>query len=218
MSAEDKTPYKKSKKLFFFEVDEYGTITVADFKDPKINPDIFDVGVDRLSTPESIISEIEECAALVEHFRRLAWDEHDELMSRIELHDHDDKELLRMQRLVKALEDEDDGWKEWIEIEGSDGVRRFEEEIACWLAAPIEWGEDMPDNATAQSSAKRFFEHEELATLDKLGVEIVEGEHPGSTYYAARLERKIEEANKIAQTLGLPYRFRREKESIERKR
>jgi hypothetical protein len=68
----------------------------------------------------------------------------------------------------------------------------------------------MPDNATAQDSAKRFFEHEDLATLNELGVSIVEGEYPGSTYYAAELNGTIETANEIAQQLGLSYRFREE--------
>jgi hypothetical protein len=84
----------------------------------------------------------------------------------------------------------------------------FKKEIMDWLAAPIEWEEDMPDNASAQGSAKRFFEHEDLAILDKLGVEIVEGESPNSTCYAAELNKEVEEANEIAQKLGLSYRFR----------
>jgi hypothetical protein len=53
-----------------------------------------------------------------------------------------------------------------------------------------------------------FFENEDGAILDKLGVRIVEGEYPGSTYYAAELEKPVEEANGIAQKLGLSYRFR----------
>ena len=107
-----------------------------------------------------------------------------------------------------AMENEDEGWKEWIKTEDDDGTPRFKKVIVDWLAAPIEWTEDMPDNATAQDSAKRFFEHENLATLDELGVSIVEGESPGGTYYAAELNKKIEEANEITQKLGLPYRFR----------
>jgi hypothetical protein len=103
---------------------------------------------------------------------------------------------------------QDNGWKEWIKIEGNSGAPRFKKVIVDWLAAPVEWQEDMPDNASAQGIAKRFFEHEDLATLDKLGVWIVEGEFPGSTYYAAELRNKVEEANEIAEKLGLLYRFR----------
>jgi hypothetical protein len=93
------------------------------------------------------------------HFRSLADDEHRNLIRRIELQDYrDDKELQRMKRLAKALEDQDDGWTEWIKIEGKEGVPRFKKLIVDWLAAPIEWQEDMPDNASAVGSSKWFFE------------------------------------------------------------
>jgi hypothetical protein len=207
-SAEDGTRNKQSGKLFFFDVDEHGTLTECDFKEPKINSELFDkISIDRLITPEDIIDEVEYCDALVEHFRRLARDEQEKLTQRIELQEYrDDKELQRMKRLAEELEDE--GWKKWIKTEGDEGTPRFKKVIVDWLAAPIEWTEDMPDNATAQDSAKRFFEHEDLATLDKLSVSIVEGEFPGSTYYAAELSGTVEKANEIAQQLGLSYRFR----------
>lgn len=203
---------RTSEKLFFFTVDKYGTISEADFKKPKINRDIFDnISIQRLTTPENIIDEIEYYDALVERFRWLARDERKSLLRRIEQQEsRDNRELRRMKLVAKKLEDEDDGWKEWIEIEGNEGAPRFGKLIVDWLAAPIEWQEDMPDNADAQGSAKRFFEREESATLEKLGVSIVEGEGPGSTYYAAELNRKVEEANEIAMKLGLSYRFREE--------
>jgi hypothetical protein len=113
-----------------------------------------------------------------------------------------------MKRFAEELEDEDEGWKKWIKTEGDEGTPRFKKVIVDWLAAPIEWTEDMPDNATAQDGAKRFFEHEDLAELNELGVSIVEGEYPGSTYYAAELSGTVEKANEIAQQLGLSYRFR----------
>jgi hypothetical protein len=222
----DKTADKKVKELYFFDVDEDGTITEPDFKEPKINSEIFDVSVNDLETPKNIIYEIEQADAqwntLVWHFRSLADDEHGNLIRRIELQDYrDDKELQRMRRLAKALEDEDDGWKEWIKIEGKEGVPRFKKLIVDWWAAPIDWQEDMPDNATAVGSAKHFFEGQDLDTLKKLDVGILEGARPGSNYCAAMLgetladsehalEEKIKEANEAAQKLGLWYRFRKE--------
>jgi hypothetical protein len=212
---------KASKKLVYFEVDEVGTITSPHFKEPKTNSEIFDVPVDDLETTKSIIFWIEQGDAqwntLVWHFRSLARDEHGNPMRRIELQDYrDDKELQRMKRLAKALEDEDDGWKEWIKIEGKEGAPRFKKLIVDWLAAPIEWEEDMPDNATAVGSAKHFFESEDLATLNKLDVWILEGDRPGSNYCAAvlgenladsvnpehALEKTLMEANEAAQKLG----------------
>ena len=48
----------------------------------------------------------------------------------------------------------------------------------------------------------------DLDVLDELGVVVVGGEHPGSTYYAAELRKPVHEANATAEDLGLPFRFR----------
>lgn len=42
---------------------------------------------------------------------------------------------------------------------------------------------------------------------DAFNIEIVEGEHPGSSYYAARMGLSVEEANGVANQLGLPVTF-----------
>jgi len=39
-------------------------------------------------------------------------------------------------------------------------------------------------------------------------VEIIEGEHPGSSYYAAELRQDVEYANQLARNIGLEFRFR----------
>jgi hypothetical protein len=46
--------------------------------------------------------------------------------------------------------------------------------------------------------------------LEALGVEIVEGEHPGSTYYAAELRGDLGAANRVAVERGIPVRFLRQ--------
>ena len=43
--------------------------------------------------------------------------------------------------------------------------------------------------------------------LDALHVEIVEGEHPGSSYYAAELAIGVDEANRTAEEACIPVRF-----------
>ena len=56
--------------------------------------------------------------------------------------------------------------------------------------------------------AKRYFECLGNKTMDALGVQIIEGEHPGSTYYAAELRQDIDYANQVARDSGLECRFR----------
>jgi hypothetical protein len=53
-----------------------------------------------------------------------------------------------------------------------------------------------------------FFQDMDGKMLDALGVVIVEGDHPGSTYFAAELRGAMKEANSVAETEGLPFRFR----------
>jgi hypothetical protein len=52
-----------------------------------------------------------------------------------------------------------------------------------------------------------FFHSMDVDQLEALGVEVVEGEHPGSTYYAAELRNDIDQASRAAQQAGIPVRF-----------
>jgi len=52
-----------------------------------------------------------------------------------------------------------------------------------------------------------YFEGLDDKTLNALGVEIIEGEHPGSSYYAAELRQDVDYANQVAREIGLEFRF-----------
>jgi len=56
----------------------------------------------------------------------------------------------------------------------------------------------------------KFFEIMPHKLLGALGVIIIEGEHPGSSYYAAELRGNIDAANAVAARRALPFRFARE--------
>jgi hypothetical protein len=53
-----------------------------------------------------------------------------------------------------------------------------------------------------------FFQDMDGKMLDALGVVIVEGDRPGSTYFAAELRAEMKVANAVAEREGLPFRFR----------
>ena len=73
-----------SESPFYFDVDEGGTISEADFNEPKINGEIFDnIWIEPLTTSENLIDEGEFYGALVRHFRSLADHEHEDLIRRI---------------------------------------------------------------------------------------------------------------------------------------
>jgi hypothetical protein len=95
-------------------------------------------------------------------------------------------------------------------LEGHAGLPRFVREVEDWLSSPIK-GEDyqwFPIRSGAQGQAMAFFESMDNETLDALGVVIIEGEHPGSSYYAAELRQPIDAANEMAEAMALPFRFK----------
>ena len=57
-------------------------------------------------------------------------------------------------------------------------------------------------------SAYRFFSNLPYADLRTLGVKVIEGEFPGSSYYEAELRIPIEKANARAEEAGIDIRFK----------
>ena len=96
--------------------------------------------------------------------------------------------------------------------DGHAGLDRYWEFIERWLAAPIEWSESdwFPNDWHGQGKALAFFQGLDGDVLDEVGVVIVEGDCPGSSYFAAELRNELTDANAAAQRLGLPFRFRAE--------
>lgn len=80
----------------------------------------------------------------------------------------------------------------------------------------VNWVDDAPDPSDdeglqfyaqhGQSYALSFFQAES-AYCAALNIAIIEGDCPGSSYFAAELRMPIDEANSLAEDLGLPIRF-----------
>ena len=197
-----------------FTVNEWGTITDPDFTENESWGDVFSIVTGHLRTPDDVICTVDECQPLINHFQTLAEQELDTLADELEA--DPPPRLLRqrhIRKIVDAIEsDPDYGWQNWIELEGKAGVERFRDEIDNWLDEPADYrqSEWFPLNHGSQGQAKAFFEDLDSETLRALRVVIIEGEHPGSTYYTAELRQSIEDANEAVATLGLPFRFRSE--------
>lgn len=202
---------KLLKDPWYFEVSEWGTIVEADADEPKYKRDVFDIDFGPNPTPELLVQEVDGCYPLTSHFEQLAIAELEDVQSMLE--DSDDltrAERKRLQRLAAVLGEDGEGWSEWVLMEGQAGLPRFVEEAQEWLSRPfdsndLEWA---PRNWGAQGQALAFFESLPRKTLKALGVVIIEGEHPGSSYYAAELRQPIEDANEVAEELELPFRFK----------
>ena len=83
-------------------------------------------------------------------------------------------------------------------------------EIGKWFGEQPDWAfEDdyLAESGTAQGAAMEFFRDVTRDELRPPGVKVIEGEFPGSTYYAAKMGGGIDEANHAAEAAGIPARF-----------
>jgi hypothetical protein len=198
---------------WYFSVDTHGTITEPDYPQNETWGEIFSIDITGIKTPEDLVREVDRCMPLREHFSVLASDELDSLIEDV---DSDTEPCPARRRhinqVIAALEAHpDEGWYDWIQLEGQAGVERFKDMIAEWADEPANYIqiEYFPADYGAQGKAMVFFESLGHQILKALGVVIVEGEHPGSTYYAAELRKDIESANETAAGLKVPFRFKR---------
>jgi hypothetical protein len=192
---------------WMFHVNDSMTITDGVDVEPQVRSEVFDLYLDNVTTPAALISQVEGCIPLASHYQNLALDRLGDVQ--IELDDEDlaPGQRRALLRLAKALSDDDDGWHALITTET---LQESIQTVRDWLADPIQWEEMeyFPRDWGSQGKAMAFFESLPFDTQQALGVEIIEGDHPGSTYFAAELHNDIEDANKVAADLGLPFRFK----------
>lgn len=196
----------------FAVINDSGTIVDPAVAEPRLRSDVFGISVALLQSPERLVREVDNCDPLRGCFEALASDELDDLQRKLEEESEElsRQERLKLRRLAEVLQDEIKGWSDWVLLEGKAGLPRFREAVERWLAEPINWEEAewFPKAWGGQGTALRFFEQMNRALRDEIGVTIVEGDHPGSSYFAAELQLPITDANHVAQRLGLPIRFR----------
>lgn len=196
---------------WFFEINDSHTIVDPLTKAPEVWNDIYDINLEWIKTPDDLIDEVMRCVPLQQVFLDEAQDKANELRHSLDETDLSTKARKALVHQIEALEDEDDGWASFIESEGNTGLDQLKDLLADWLTDDIDWQyQEHFDDFGGQGAAKHFFESLGAPTCRKLGVVIIEGEHPGSTYYAAELRGDIGSANQAAKTLGLPIRFRQE--------
>lgn len=100
-------------------------------------------------------------------------------------------------------------WQSWLEAAPDEVI----EEV---VNHTNEWLEEFPDENdweianrrgyTDQGSALTFF-RDDFEFNGLFNIVIVEGDHPGSSYYAAELHMDVDDANQLAAEEGIPVRF-----------
>lgn len=204
-----------------FEVLEGGTLRVAGFIDAETRADfyVYDFGPEWERSPADLAAAMDVCTPLAWEVQSLYGDARDELLGEIDEAEYDeepdDKRIaLLRERLAAMPVEPEEGGKAWLlPVDKEYFSSTVVERIRDWLASPPDWGsyEDdyLLDLGTGQGEGAAFayFRSMDFNSLDTLGVVVVEGDHPGSTYYAAKLRCDIDEANKAAEAAGLPVRF-----------
>lgn len=219
----DKVWSEAQANPWFFAINETGTLVDADVPKPVIWEDIYyDIDTSMFTRPEEIIMEVAGCEPLIAYLNDELDNEIENLECMLDADEDEDEpesttETSELTSKVEALilcrdEFDEDPWIDWVKLEGNAGGPKFKQLVDDWLTDPIDWrqSEWFPVRAGAQGAALRLFQDQPYELLRKLGVVVVEGEHPGSTYYAAELRQDIEKANAVAQELSLPFRFKKE--------
>jgi hypothetical protein len=168
-----------------FAVDEYRTLSCPWEEYPSYRHEVFDVNT-HVRSRQALLREIEACAALASHF---------EVEFDVAHHAGDP--------LATRLWKQNKGWSDWI-LRGS--LAEHRQRVEAWLADAVDT-EELPLSAGPVGAAYAYFQCAEYATLDRLGVVVIEGEPPGSSYFAAELRVPIAEANTRAAAHGIPIRF-----------
>jgi hypothetical protein len=193
-----------------FEVDEYGTIRDPGCPEPETWRQLYpDVQTVSMATADDMAQEVDRCIPLAWHLDRLAIERRAGIAQQLSASSTMTKrERRRLQRLLDAGEAQ--AWHSWISAASDDELAQLRQEIDRWLDQDIDWSmsEWFPYDYGSIGAAKQFFDHFPFSVHEELGVVIVEGDHPCSTYFAAELSVDIDDGNARAEALGMPIRFR----------
>jgi hypothetical protein len=197
-----------------FTVSEVGTLMMAGVVEPTTRAQCYEDAFrhwDR--SPQDLLDAMEACNPLEWIVNTLYAEIREELECAIDAAEGgaplDCGALANLKaRLASMPEDDVRMWLSTMDSAEVD-MRRLVQ-IRHWFASPPDWVEELeyiPAELTGQGAALQYFQHLDPELLDRLGVSIVEGEHPGSTYIAAELDRDVNDANRIAAENGIPLRF-----------
>ena len=196
----------KKEQPMIFRVRQGGTIESAEYGTPTTRGEAFAFGTYELQSVRRLVAQANEIQPIMWELQRQYREYHQKKLGEFETDDE-----------IEAYT------KEWPEhadevLAGNWVLQLSDKEFKKLRTQMEEWAKSEPNRmdetdyfripADGQDCAYKFYlDYAEPEVLDELGIDIVEGEHPGSTYYAAELSIPIEEANSRAEKAGIPMRF-----------
>lgn len=124
-------------------------------------------------------------------------------------------DLLEQEMADDQIFDEDgeeivrDDWKAWVRSADDGTVARLVDLVNEWIndmPGEQDWERADLCGHSDRGAAMDFFRYQ-FEDRDMFDIVIVEGDCPGSSYFAAELRMDIDEANALAVEYGLPIRF-----------
>jgi len=208
-------------KAMTFHVDEYGTISVADFPEKQTRAEFYDDLVDGCTrSPAALLEAMENCEPLAwavstiyADVRKALEQEHDSIADCSEFSVWRATMLeYRLQQMPEDTDETEEACSDWLlGLSRQEFDRHVVTALTAWLNDSPDWLCEpayLPIEATAQGVAYQFFNKMSSLALKSLGVIIVEGDHPGSTYFAAELVVSTRKANAAARAAALAVRFK----------
>jgi len=172
------------------------------------NAEEFGLKNDDFSTPESILAASNSCKPLHDILECAYLDHRETLQNEADsLKDSQEPanraKHIELNAQLKNLPSHcDKGLAQWITQLDENQFDQLQDES-------INWSQRQPgsDEEDGQEAALNYFRDLDSDICELLGVSIIEGDHPGSSYFAAELDNSVEEANKIAIEHGIQIRF-----------
>lgn len=201
-----------------FIVHDGGTLEMEGIELPKTRAEAYDLSLSNPVEAGDLLGAAEDCQPLNWELCS-AYSSHRENLENelaaLNTTNLEGKNLKKIQELEASLSelpsDPDSGMPDWVESLSKKNLKPLVRQIRSWLKAPPDWAQEddyIPQEKTGQGAALEFFQNMENEEIESLGITIVEGDRPGSSYYAAVLGGDIKTANLAAVKNGINVWFK----------
>lgn len=198
-----------------FVVDEYDTLRQWGVREPEVHADLYtDVEPLEILTGQDAVDLLNEHPGIVSRLTTVIETALAKNARQLEELPEGSACAHSVGRLMNWLAPAIDDWEPWVRALPHYWLGPIRDVVKAWLDDDIDWDScEVPMYAGSQGQALEFFDSLQVAALQDLGVKLVYGDRPGSTYFAAELEGDPDAATLVAIRLGLNIRFVRERDA-----